>query len=220
VTPVTVDHDSLKRVRDWIWTLAPPKYPYAIDQALAARGAPLYAQHCIECHADGRFRDGVKTGSRVGQVEPIDRIGTDRHRLDSYTFAFASNQAGLYPGSEYRFTHFRKTNGYASQPLDGIWLRGPYLHNGSVPTLRELLDPPESEAQGKGTGFRRTKFYRGYDVLDPVRVGFISDVPSENGREFTAYDTTKPTQSNRGHMYGIELSNDDKNAIVEYLKTF
>ena len=141
----------LKRVRDWIWTLPPPKYPYAVDQALAARGAPLYQQHCADCHADQRFRDGVKSGARVGQVEPIAAIGTDRHRLDSYTVTFAANQYGLYPDSPYRFTHFRKTNGYANHPLDGIWLRGPYLHNGSVPTLRDLLDPPEQRPDGAST---------------------------------------------------------------------
>jgi hypothetical protein len=147
----------------------------------------------------------------VGHVTPVAKLGTDREHYNAYTSELASNQNVLYAGTRYRFTHFRKTEGYANMPLDGIWLRGPYLHNGSVPTLRELLDPPAS---------RRPTFYRGYDVLDPVRVGFISDVPNENGREFTAYDTTKPTQSNRGHLYGIELSNDDKNAIVEYLKTF
>ncbi len=211
VTPVTVDHDSLKRVRDWIWTLAPPKYPYAIDQVLAARGAPLYAQYCVECHADGRFRDGVKAGSRVGQVEPIDRIGTDRHRLDSYTFAFASNQAGLYPASEYRFTHFRKTNGYASQPLDGIWLRGPYLHNGSVPTLRDLLEPPDG---------RPKVFYRGNDLYDPQKVGFVSDIATAGRQVFTRYDTSVPGNSNSGHLYGTQLSDDEKRAVVEYMKAF
>ncbi len=76
----------------------------------------------------------------------IGAIGTDRHRLDSYTTTFALNQYGLYPDSPYRFTHFRKTNGYANQPLDGIWVRGPYLHNGSVPTLRDLLERPGATA--------------------------------------------------------------------------
>ena len=56
VTPVTVDHAAIKRVRDWIWTLPPPAYPYPIDKALAARGATLYQQHCLECHAEHRFR--------------------------------------------------------------------------------------------------------------------------------------------------------------------
>jgi hypothetical protein len=211
VTPVTVDHDNLKRVRDWIWTLPPPKYPYPVNQALADRGAPLYQQHCLTCHADARFRDGVTAGSRVGQVEPIDEIATDRHRLDSYTSVFAANQTGLYPQSEYRFSHFRKTNGYANQPLDGIWLRGPYLHNGSVPTLRDLLEPPAD---------RPKAFYRGYDVFDQARVGFVSDVPREGNQVFTLYDTAVPGNGNGGHVYGTTLTPDEKQAIVEYLKTF
>jgi mono/diheme cytochrome c family protein len=211
VTPVTVDHDALKRVRDWIWMLPPPRYPYAIDQALAARGAPLYEQHCVECHADARFRDGVKAGSSVGQVEPIDMIGTDRHRLDSYTFAFASTQVGLYPGSEYRFRHFRKTNGYARQPLDGIWLRGPYLHNGSVPTLRDLLESP---------GLRPKVFYRGNDLFDREKVGFVSNAAMAGKQVFTRYDTAVPGNGSGGHLYGTQLSDDEKRAIVEYMKTF
>jgi RoxA-like, cytochrome c-like len=211
VTPVTVDHDSLKRVRDWIWTLPPPKYPYPVDAALAGRGAPLYQQYCVECHADHRFRDGIKAGSRVGLIEPIAEIGTDRHRFDSYTFTFASNQVGLYPGSEYQFSHFRKTNGYANHPLDGIWLRGPYLHNGSVPTLRALLDPPDQ---------RPTAFYRGYDVFDQRNLGFVSNVSEAGGQVFTRYDTLIPGNGNGGHLYGTKLSDDEKRAIVEYLKTF
>ena len=211
VTPVTVDHDNLKRVRDWIWTLPPPKYPYAIDQALASRGAPLYQQLCVNCHADNRFRDGVISGSRVGQVEAIDAIRTDPYRLNSYTPAFASNQYSLYPDSPHRFTHFRKTNGYANHPLDGIWLRAPYLHNGSVPTLRDLLDPPES---------RPKAFYRGYDVYDQARLGFVSDVAEADGQVFSRYDTSVPGNGNTGHVYGTTLADEDKRAIVEYLKTF
>ena len=68
---------------------------------------------------------------------------------------------------------------------------------------------------------RRTTFYRGYDVLDRERVGFISDVSEENGRTFSPYDTREPTRSNRGHMYGVnELSPREKDALVEYLKKF
>jgi len=211
VTPVTVDHERLKRVRDWIWTLPPPKYPYAVDQALAAQGAPLYEQHCTTCHGGQRFRDGVISGARIGQVVPIAAIGTDRHRLDSYTVTFAANQYSLYPDSPYRFTHFRKTNGYANHPLDGIWLRGPYLHNGSVPSLRDLLDAPEQ---------RPASFYRGNDVFDQVKVGFVSNVPSGNGLTFSLYDTTVPGNGNGGHVYGTSLADGEKRAIVEYMKTF
>ncbi len=211
ITPVTVDHAALKRVRDWIWTMQPPKYPYPVDSALASLGAVIYQQHCLDCHADHRFRDGIKSGSRVGHVEDVDRVGTDRYRLDSYTTTFAANQYSLFPDSRYRFTRFRKTHGYANQPLDGIWARAPYLHNGSVPTLRDLLEQPER---------RPAQFYRGYDLFDRVRVGFVSNVPEAGGRRLFRYDTTVPSNSNRGHMYGTALSDDDKQAVVEYMKTF
>src|SRR5215510_3796475 len=65
VTPVTVDHAAIKRVRDWIWTLPPPAYPYPVDRALASRGATLYQQSCYECHSGARFRHGE---TRVGEV--------------------------------------------------------------------------------------------------------------------------------------------------------
>jgi mono/diheme cytochrome c family protein len=211
VTPVTVDHASIKRIRDWIWTMPPPKYPYPIDRALAAQGASVYRQACLTCHADNRFRDGVRAGARVGEIEDLERIGTDPHRLASYTDEFAANQYSLYPDSKYRFTHFRKTRGYANQPLDGIWLRGPYLHNGSVPTLRDLLEPPER---------RPAVFYRGYDVFDQRSVGFVANVPQADGRTFFRYDTSLPGNSNGGHLYGTTLTEPEKQALVEYLKTF
>ncbi len=211
VTPVTVDYANLARVRDWIWTLPPPAYPYAVDRPLAAAGEGLYRQHCVDCHADHRFRTGVVAGSRVGQVVPIEAIGTDRHRLDSYTLTFAMNQYGLYPNSPYRFTHFRKTNGYANHPLDGIWLRGPYLHNGSVPTLRALLDAPAE---------RPVEFYRGYDLFDPLNVGFVSTVAEAGGQYFTRFDTRVAGNGNGGHVYGTDLTPDEKRALVEYMKTF
>jgi hypothetical protein len=211
ITPVTVDHAGLARVRQWTWTLKPPPYPYPVDQSLVARGAAIYGQECGRCHADHRFRDGQRSGDRLGQVEDIDRIGTDRHRLDSYTPAFAANQYALFPDSPYRFKRFRKTHGYANHPLDGIWLRGPYLHNGSVPTLRALLDEPSR---------RPVSFYRGYDVFDTQGVGFVSTVARADGRSFFLYDTAIPGNSNGGHEYGTTLPEADKAAIVEYLKTF
>ena len=210
VTPVTIDHPALQRVRDWIWTLPPPAYPFDVDQALAARGEEIYRAQCVSCHADARFRTGfVDPSWQVGRVVPIEQIGTDRGRWNSYTFTFASNQYSLYPDSRYRFTHFRKTNGYANHPLDGIWLRAPYLHNGSVPTLRDLLEPPES---------RPKTFYRGYDVYDPVKVGFRTDVAEEPGRRYFRFDTSRPGNGNGGHLYGVRLSDGDKKAVVEYMK--
>jgi hypothetical protein len=80
-----------------------------------------------------------------------------------------------------------------------------------VPTLRDLLDPPER---------RPAAFYRGYDVFDQEKVGFIGTVPSENGRAFSRYDTAVPGNGNGGHVYGTTLSDAEKRALVEYMKTF
>jgi hypothetical protein len=212
VTPVTVDHAELGRVREWIWTLPPPAYPGAIDAHLAERGEAVYGTWCASCHGDHRFREGhLVAGTRVGQVVPIAEIGTDPHRLNSYTAMLAANQNMLYPSSRFRFTHFRKTGGYANVPLDGIWARAPYLHNGSVPTVRDLLEQPS----------RRPKsFYRGDDVLDSVKLGFVSDVPGRGDRRFFLFDVAVSGNSNAGHLYGVDLPPEDKDALVEYLKRF
>jgi hypothetical protein len=152
--------------------------------------------------------------ARLGTVVPIDLIRTDPGRLNSYTELLSVNQNTLYAGYPWRFSHFRKTNGYANMPLDGIWLRAPYLHNGSVPTLRDLLNRSEE---------RPKVFYRGYDVFDWSKVGFVSDVPGEDGRSFFRFDTQVKGNSNLGHegeAYGTSLSDEQKDAIVEYMKTF
>ncbi len=125
-----------------------------------------------------------------------------------------------------RFSHFRKTYGYANMPLDGLWLRAPYLHNGSVPTLRALLDPAK----------RPAVFYTGYDVYDYKDVGFVTKpccavgsaadcvqpgtgacVPAGQGWR---YDTGARGNGNGGHTYGANLTPAQKDALIEYLKTF
>jgi hypothetical protein len=160
------------------------------------------------------------SGEYVGKVTPIERIATDPFRLDSFTYDVAVSLGTPYAGEPYRFRHFRKTYGYANMPLDGLWLRAPYLHNGSVPTLRDLLEP---------TAKRPVRFFRGYDVFDPVKVGFRGDVGEENGRKFFDFETHSPDgksipgNGNYGHdgpRYGTLLPAADKDAIVEFLKTF
>ena len=57
-------------------------------------------------------------------------------------------------------------------------------------------------------------------MFDQAKVGFVSDVPAADGQIFTRYDTTVPGNGNSGHVYGTTLSDEDKRAIVEYMKTF
>jgi len=94
-------------------------------------------------------------------------------------------------------------------PLDGLWLTGPFLHNGSVPSLADLLEPVDA---------RPRRFFRGYDVYDASRVGFVTNSP-EAEREGSLMDVSRPGNSNAGHTYGTELPAASKRALLEYMKT-
>jgi mono/diheme cytochrome c family protein len=246
-TPTTLDRDSMLRIADYLWDdVRPPAFPKArIDATLASEGETVYKAMCRTCHGDrdSPFRQ-LGDGSLVGDVTPIERVGTDRARLDSYTRELALAQGMLYAGypadeaacrdyvetacqagrsdAEYRewrsrcyparFQHFRKTWGYANSPLDGLWLRAPYLHNGSVPNLRALLEP----------GARRpVTFYIGHDVYDFDNVGFVTSGPDAQ-RGGWAFDTRVIGNGNGGHegkAFGTELPRHLKDALLEYLKT-
>jgi hypothetical protein len=230
--PGNLDTARVVQMQHYLDTAKPKPYPFPKDKVLAQKGAPLYAQYCAGCHGT---RERPFDGKYVGKVVPIDQINTDRRRLDSYTWELAVNQSTLYAGFErdwgfpfdypQRFHEFRKTNGYANSPLDGIWLRAPYLHNGSVPNLCELLKPAKD---------RTRMFWNGNDVYDQRNVGFVSDVPAWNGHAFFPIDTTVLTSGNThtGHedrpdhplpdglSYGTNLGAGEKWALIEYLKTF
>jgi hypothetical protein len=198
----SLDEPSLQRIYEWILDLKAPKFPpERIDNALASRGQAIYSAHCAACHAFG--------GARVGQVTPIAEIGTDRERLDSFTPELVRNMNTLGTGRPWHFRHFRKTDGYANQPLDGIWLRAPYLHNGSVPDMVALLTPPAE---------RPTVFFRNYDVYDYDRMGFVTTGP-EAERVGWRFDTSVRGNGNGGHEYGTDLPSAEKAALIEYLKT-
>jgi mono/diheme cytochrome c family protein len=195
------DMSSLRRIQNFISDVQAPKYPLAIDPKLAAEGAEVYRTECANCHAPD--------GKRTGTIVPLAEIGTDRHRLDMWTPASAAAYNAYGEGHPWKFSHFRTGGGYVSVPLEGLWLRGPYLHNGSVPTLADLLRPPAERPQ---------HFWRGYDVIDPDRVGFVTGGP-EAQRSGSYFDTTLPGNSAAGHTYGTTLPEDKKRALLEYMKT-
>jgi hypothetical protein len=95
---------------------------------------------------------------------------------------------------------------YEGRVLRGIWAVAPYLHNGSVPNLWELLQPAAK---------RRASFMVGSREFDPKNVGFATD-KSPFGATFTANPTNG--NSNAGHEYGTGLSEADKWALIEYMK--
>lgn len=105
---------------------------------------------------------------------------------------------------------------YKGRSLNGIWATAPYLHNGSVPSLYELLlprrgpkDPPT------GGNFRPDKFEVGSREFDPKKVGLKSSgIPTG-----FLFDTAHKGNSNAGHNYGTNLSDEDRWDLVEYLKS-
>ena len=124
---------------DYLKNLPAPAYPFPIDNALAAQGKPVFDANCAACHAC----------ARTGTVIPLAEIGTDRGRIDTWSekAAIEANQVVKEMGIERQGLVEAPLTGYVAQFLDGIWLRAPYLHNGSVPSLADLLTPPAQRPQ-------------------------------------------------------------------------
>ena len=213
VTAQSVDHPAIERDAAWLMNLKPPPSPYRPDPSAVERGRPIYMQACAACHGWQGPDNYVFEGDKLGKVEPIQNIGTDANRLNSYTETFRDWQIStLFAGTPYHFTHFIKTNGYANAPLDGLWLRAPYLHNGSVPTLTALLLPPDR---------RPDAFTRGSDVIDRVNGGFLAPPCTQADNAQTAcFHTSERGNSAQGHTYGTDLSDDQKRDLLAYLLTF
>lgn len=98
---------------------------------------------------------------------------------------------------------------YAARPLHGVWAIAPYLHNGSVPTLYDLLLPPAERPQ---------RFPIGHRDFDPKKVGYRTDIPLDQAK--FVVDTTKPGNANTGHTYGTTLTDQERWDLIEYLKTY
>ncbi len=98
------------------------------------------------------------------------------------------------------------TSVYKARPLNGVWATAPFLHNGSVPSIAELLKPAASRPQ---------RFWVGNRNFDDRNLGLaVTQVPGA-----FLFDTSQPGNSNAGHEYGTTLSDDHKRALLEYLKT-
>ena len=192
---------DLTRLEAWISDLPAPKYPLPINKALVDRGSRIFLTNCASCHGAG--------SPRIGRVIPLSEIQTDGHRSAMWRQNSADSYNNYIKRASWKFENFRSTEGYVAVPLDGIWARAPYLHNGSVPSLYDLLQDVEN---------RPDVFWRGNDVYDFEKVGFTSAVPKIEQAGFL-YVTTEKGNANTGHTYGTHLPEEDKTALLEYLKT-
>lgn len=188
-----------------------------IDRARAERGKALFqSERCAECHS------GEK-------VYPLSEIGTSPMRSSNFATPLAGRPfAGILEdfGAQTEMVLFqqhsisseqakelepgkpqwRATGGYMARSLAGIWATAPFLHNGSVPTLYDLLQPAAK---------RPVRFPVGHREFDPKKLGFILDAPNPD----FVLDTTIQGNSNSGHEFGVNLPEESKLDLLEYLKT-
>jgi hypothetical protein len=205
-------------IREYLCSLRPPKYPYPIDRSLASKGETIFKQTCSRCH--GSYGENW---TYPNKIVPLDEIGTDRARYDGITAKFGQYYDGSwFAQSERGFGPAYKARaaaGYQAPPLDGIWATAPYLHNGSVPTVYELL-----KSSARPRRFTRS-YHTAAEDYDPVKLGWRYrqvvrpelSLPARERRK--VYDTTEPGRGNAGHSFGDELSDEQRMAVIEYLKT-
>lgn len=194
---------NFKDVYAWLCSLEPPVYPKNIDENLAEKGQLIFEDTCSKCH--GTYGEQESYPNKVIALDIIDTdpvyavYGKESGIIDWYNDSWFSNS---YPRS-----YFKPEMGYIAPPLDGIWATAPYLHNGSVPSLDDLLNSKQ-----RPTYWAKSKKY------DYEKVGWVY-ANEENAKGDWTYDTTLPGYSNKGHDFGDKLDEGERKAVIEYLKT-
>lgn len=131
---------------------------------------------------------------------------TDRNDDKSVLYSLLVADALDRPAEDVACLETGETAQYRARPLNGVWATGPFLHNGSVPTLRALLDPVAD---------RPKAFNMSASEFDPVGVGFKGSAEPDA----TRLDTSVPGNGNMGHAYGTTLSEAERRELLEYLKS-
>lgn len=222
----TLNPINLHRLELLARQLPEPTWPAffpPIDRAKAAQGEPLFGKYCAGCHQDPPARDacyplesiGTDALRAVNFTEPLgngrftDSVAPVLHKMKTAayeTFKVPPAQRQVMNGIPDSAVVWRTTGQYGIRTLRGTWATAPYLHNGSVPSLYELLLPATR---------RSTTFPVGHAEYDPIRVGYAMNAPAGTAR----FTTTVPGNSNQGHEFGTDLSDAERWALVEYLKT-
>jgi mono/diheme cytochrome c family protein len=201
-------------IRAYIASLEAPRFPYPVDEALAAEGEMIFRRECSECH--GTYGEGESYPNRLYAVE---EVGTDP------VYATEATNGGrdrFYewvarsPYGDHRSA--APAAGYIAPPLDGVWATAPYLHNGSVPSMVSLLSSDLRPRYWRHMTDPRT--------YDPEAMGWRfeelatgqADEPNPQAKRLI-YDTTLRGYGNMGHTYSDHLSETDRAALLEYLKT-
>jgi mono/diheme cytochrome c family protein len=191
----------------YLYSLRPPDYPKPIDQSLAAKGELVFNNNCSGCHGT------------YGREETYPNLLIPEAVIQTDSFLYKSNYSNPQFLSWFERSWFTSGDhpanlqpfaGYIAPPLDGIWVTAPYLHNGSVPTLETLLN-----SKHRPTYWSRDFEHSEYDYED---IGWKYKKEKQAANK-TIYNTTLPGYGNYGHTFGDHLSNKERKAVIEYLKT-
>lgn len=210
---------TFRDIQAYLFSLEAPKYPFAIDEKKAEAGKELFVLNCAKCH--GTYGSERKYPNRVVDLETI---GTDRGLSDAYREPgikrFNDSWFGKETGPDGKPIQAKITDGYQAPPLDGVWATAPYFHNGSAPTIYHVLNSKE-----RPKIFTRS-FRTGKDDYDSARLGWkftvLDRTPAKDAaasERRKVYDTTQPGRGNGGHTFGDKLTEEERAAVMEYLKT-
>jgi hypothetical protein len=223
--PRVVNFENADKTAQFLSNLPPPPYPFEVDMERARRGRRLFRAHCAYCHRPDNTIVYKPHGTIEQALRWPDRIGTDPNRaqvlnkeaLELFARYFRESVPSDFSiKDDSGRTQFpsrlsdddilidrteAEQQGYVADALDGLWARAPYLHNGSVPTARQLLVP---EA-------RPAKFLRGSISYDRDHLGWRWDIKESDelrqlDPQVVTFDTTWDAASNIGH---------DKNLTVD-----
>lgn len=194
-------------VQAYIRSIEAPKYTREVDKRLARKGERLFNKICSKCH--GTYG---KNESYPNLLIPQEIVQTDP-ALSAFAYegdsALAWFNNSWFSKGDYA-AKMTPTTGYIAPPLDGVWITAPYFHNGSVPTIEGVLN---SKA--------RPKYWtRNYDSLyyDYHSLGWGYKTHEKAIPKLT-YNTTLKGYGNQGHYFADHLSDNERFAIIEYLKT-
>ena len=205
--------------RSVIQYLRPPRYPYAVDAKLAAKGKSLFESDKLGCATCHGIYDGQGNVQWTGLHTDV---GTDPRRMQLVSAGFVTAFQASPLAKQGRLS---QSKGYAATPLTGVWANFPYLHNGSVPTLYHLLGP----------GSERPRLFNVLAArqLDRVKVGqpLGANAPAgkppdeaalmrEHGGDRDWFNTQRPGCGNQGHDFWSRIATEENRwALLEYLKT-
>jgi len=197
-------------VMAYLKTIEVPKFPYTINDSLVKKGQNIFNSTCADCHGtygENEFYPNLLISQDIVGTDAalVEAVQSESNSIKSFVDWFNTGWFGKNKPSGKLLKH----DGYVAQPLDGIWASAPYLHNGSVPTLLELLKSDE-----RNTYWRRTQ----NSAYDTEKIGWTYTVETSKKDKYT-YDTTLRGYGNQGHTFGDMLTENERTALIEYLKT-